>query len=195
MKKNKEKKNNQRAKLEKIDSDLAFFQNEIAKDAIKDENGLSTISVDLKEVPLYQEGSSQVFLNQAIFDFVENAYSFLDKNDDFDINFKFAEGVGEEEQAKFKKLFAIHYARKYKDASESFRKRSVIAALFLFIGFILLSIHLYYVSFNSSSVYGEMIDILSWVLVWEAGEFIFLGSFESRAELRMFKNLYLADLN
>jgi drug/metabolite transporter (DMT)-like permease len=86
----------------------------------------------------------------------------------------------------------VHYALKYKELRKKMDKQLILSILFIFIGVLILTIHSIYVSLNSTSIYGEVFDIMAWVFVWEAVQTLFVDSLDNRRDLRMYTLLYMA---
>ena len=89
-------------------------------------------------------------------------------------------------------IFKAHYANAYIDLRIRLQKERILAALFLFIGFIFLGIHITFAAIKENSIYAEILDILGWVLVWEAGSVVFVNSIDDAAESHKLTLLFQA---
>lgn len=191
MTKNDDKKIRDNA-IANIDSVLNQYQSNCGSLAFKEEDGHVSLTVDLKAVSLYKDCSNSALLNEDIYDFAEDISRYFDKPKDLTLNFLFADGTSLEDQERVKTIFKAHYASQYKALKEKLQKQLILALGFVFIGFILLTIHLAYTAYNSDSVYGEIIDIFAWVLIWEAAETLFVNSLDNQTDLKKYLLFYLA---
>jgi hypothetical protein len=173
---------------------IVDYQNKILPSAFEEKNGKLILNVDLTSVPFYEDCSGGTLLNGAIYSFVEDiAFSLADGNA-LSLRFRFPEGTSEEEKKKIAAIFKAHYAIRYKNLREKLNKEMILAIIFVFVGFLLITFHLPYVSANSNSVYGEMLDIFGWVFTWEAVEILCVNAMDNQDELRRYRALYSASL-
>ncbi|MCI2068149.1 MAG: hypothetical protein LKJ88_01040 [Bacilli bacterium] len=191
---NKEEKKKNQAEFAKIDSLISTYKKGIAAHTFKENEELTVITVDLSKIDIYKDCSSETLLNDAIYEFAEDMFSSYSDAEKVSFSFVFPEGMKDEEKQKIKDIFHIHYGSKYKAAKIRLRKQMILSLIFVFIGFILLSLHLIYTTYNADSIYGEIIEIFAWVFIWEAAEALFVNSIDNRSDLNLFSALYLADL-
>jgi hypothetical protein len=173
---------------------ISAYKKDFASHVLTEKDGVSQIVLDLSKIDIYKECSSETLLNEAVYEFAEDMYSSYGEEDKVSFVFLFPEGMKEEERQKIKDIFHVHYASKVKAAQIRLRKQMIMALIFVFVGFILLSIHLIYTAYNSNSIYGEIIEIFAWVFIWEAAESLFVNAVDNRSDLNLFSALYLATL-
>lgn len=157
--------------------------------------GDDEILIDLRGVPLYRECSSGALLNPEIYDYVQELSSFFSKHNHFTIHWLFADDISPEEREKVKKIFRAHYANQHRSLARRLQKEALLALLFIFVGFLFLSFHLPFIQANGDSIYGEILDIFGWVLIWEAGSILFANSLDNQSELRWDLLLFNADFD
>jgi hypothetical protein len=178
--------------LDHVDDVIADYQKGILSSAFEEKDGHLILTVDLRNGPLYEGFSGNTLLDGAIYAFVEDVTFALSNGQELALCFLFPEGMSEDEKAKVKKIFKAHYALAYKNLRDKLTKEMVLAITFIFIGFLLITLHLPYVNANGDSVYGEMLDIFGWVFAWEAIEILCVNAFDNQTELERYRSLYLA---
>src|SRR5574344_2095233 len=166
------------AEISRIDSIIDAYKSDKDLKAFEEGRENSTITVNLSQGEIYKEYSGHDLLNHGIYDFVEDAYDLFNNKLHLTIHFIFPEDMGNDEKERIKKIFKTHYAIKFKNNKEKNRKQLILSLIFLFTGFFLITIHLLYTATNSTSVYGEILDIFAWVFVWEACETMFVNSID-----------------
>lgn len=180
------------AAVNSLDETIALYRKEVLKDTFEKKDGRLILTVDLTSVPFYEDCSKNTLLNSAIYSYVEDVAFALADGEELSLRFLFPEGTPEEEKTKVEKIFHAHYAIRYRDMREKITKTMIIAISFVFIGFLLMTLHLLYTAANSDSVYGEMLDVFGWVFAWEAIEMLCVNSFDTGVDLRHCRSLYMA---
>jgi hypothetical protein len=178
--------------LSKVDSLIDSYRKNNTYKAFATKNDISTIEIDLNDNEIYKEYSSHNLLNNSIYDYVEDTYVLFNRKNGLEVKFKFPNKMKDDEKERIKELFRVHYALKYKELRKKMDKQLILSILFIFIGVLILTIHSIYVSLNSTSIYGEVFDIMAWVFVWEAVQTLFVDSLDNRRDLRMYTLLYMA---
>jgi hypothetical protein len=190
----KEQKKKGRDSLSSVGQVIGAYQSEVLSSAFREKDGRTELTVDLQKVPLYEDCSGGTLLNSSIYAFVEDIAFALADGQEFTLRFLYPAGTAPEEKAKIASIFKAHYAIKYKNIRDRLTKEMVLAISFVFIGFLLITIHLPYVAANSDSVYGEMLDIFGWVFTWEAVEILCVNSLDNQNELKRYRSLYNAEV-
>lgn len=185
------RKSSQKA-IASIDEVIARYQQTILSPACHEENGHLVLAVDLTSGNAYEDCSNQTLLSSSIYSYVEDVAFALGAGREVTLRFAFPDGTSEEEKAKIIAIFKAHYAICYRNLRERLTKQMIMAISFVFIGFLLITGHLAYVASNSSSVYGEMLDIFGWVFAWEAIEILCVSSLDNQEELQRTRLLYTA---
>jgi hypothetical protein len=171
---------------------IADYRESILATSYTEKDGAFVLKVDLTDSPLYQDFSGKTLLNEGLYAFVEDVAFTLAEGQQLTLDFLFPENTSEEEKQKVFAIFKAHYALRYENMRNKLTKEMIMAISFVFVGFLLITVHLPYVAANSSSVYGEMLDIFGWVFTWEAVEILCVNSLDNQGELQRFKALYLA---
>lgn len=185
MRKNKEPKQRYSDLIKEVETTISDYQQGIGSGLMKqNDKGEDELTMDLRTVPLYKDCSNDCLLNPDIYDYAEEAASLFRKHNKLTIRWLFADGISEEEKKKVQTIFRTHYANAFKLLRETLTKELIIAIIFVFTGFLFLSLHWPYVDANSSSIFGEILDIFGWVLIWEAGSILFINSVDNQRELK-----------
>jgi hypothetical protein len=177
---------------ENLESTIIVYQQTYLAPSFKLEGNRLVLTVDLQNIDLYEPCSSGTLLNSGIYSFVEDIAFLLAEGEELSLHFLYKEGTSSEEKTKIQAIFKAHYAILYKNVRDTLTKEMILAIIFVFVGFLLIAFHLPYVSANSNSVYGEMLDIFGWVFTWEAVEILAVNSLSNSAEVRKYKALYSA---
>lgn len=180
--------------LSSLENTIAEYQSSILPSAFKEENGHLELTIDLKDIPLYEDCSGKTLLNNAIYSFVEDVAFSLAAGHELSIRFLFPDGISAEEKKKVIAIFRAHYAIHYKNLRDKVTREMILAITFVFAGFLLITFHLPYVKADDQSVYGEMLDIFGWVFTWEAVEILCVNSLDNQGELHQYQLLYAAKI-
>jgi hypothetical protein len=188
-KKNKTSKVNSLTAAEAV---LDAYKTTLGAAILSESDDACELRIDLRETSIYRDCSSKTILNPDIYDFVDDVLDLFDHRKNLTVSFHFPEGMLAEEKAKIMTIFKAHYANAYIDLRIRLQKERILAALFLFIGFIFLGIHITFAAIKANSIYAEILDILGWVLVWEAGSVVFVNSIDDAAESHKLTLLFQA---
>lgn len=184
MKNNKTERAEKRKENAALDQAVVTYRNTVGKNMMREgEKGDDEILLDLRESSLYQECSNKALLNPAIYDYAEEVVSLFDRHYHLTIHWLFAEDISPEEREQVKAIFRTHYANQHRHLKQKLQKEFLLALFFIFIGFLFLSFHLPFIQANGDSIYGEILDIFGWVLIWEAGSILFVNSLDNQADL------------
>jgi hypothetical protein len=183
MAKNKKKRLNDQ--IAEVEEAIAHYQKGVGSHMMKeDDDGNDELTIDVSAIPLYKDCSNGSLLNPTIYEYAEEATSLFRHHKKLTIHWIFAPETSVEEQTKVEMIFKTHYANAYKMLRSKLRQELILAILFVFLGFLFLSFHLPYISANDNSVYGEILDIFGWVLIWEAGSIVFVNSLDNSREVK-----------
>jgi hypothetical protein len=188
------RKEKSKSALEQLDKTITYYRDTILPASFQEKEGSLELLVDLSQSDLYEECSNGTLLNSAIYSFVEDVAFSLAEGHHLSLRFRFPSGLKDEEKKKIESIFRAHYAIRYKSLRDRLTKEMILAITFVFIGFVLITVHLPYVNADSNSVYGEMLDIFGWVFAWEAVEILCVNSLDNQAELHRSQLLYSADI-
>jgi hypothetical protein len=189
-----DRKEKSRNALGRLDKTISYYRDTILPASFKEKEGSLELLVDLSQSDLYEECSNKTLLNSAIYSFVEDVAFSLAEGHRLSLRFRFPKGLADEEKKRVESIFRAHYAIRYRSLRDRLTKEMILAITFVFIGFVLITLHLPYVNADSNSVYGEMLDIFGWVFTWEAVEILCVNSLENQAELHRSQLLYTAEI-
>lgn len=194
--------------LKKAEIDLLSYEETSKKrDVNKTKVGFINIPLLLSKEYLYKDFSLyKDFINEEIFNMIEETYSILlrerkikfnnkkNKNNLNNINILLVDKGNEfnkEEEKNLIEKMKLHYAFKIKEINKKIKTINIGSFICLIIGLILtglyalLSIYLKY-------AFAEMISIFGWVFIWEACDLFCFTNLFNRRERRKYINLYSA---
>ena len=194
--------------LKKAEIDLLSYEETSKKrDVNKTKVGFINIPLLLSKEYLYKDFSLyKDFINEEIFNMIEETYSILlrerkikfnnkkNKNNLNNINILLVDKGNEfnkEEEKNLIEKMKLHYAFKIKEINKKIKTINIGSSICLIIGLILtglyalLSIYLKY-------AFAEMISIFGWVFIWEACDLFCFTNLFNRRERRKYINLYSA---
>jgi hypothetical protein len=180
--------------IQSVDDCIAAFKNSNNMVAFSEEEGKSTIFIDLTKGAAFNDYSSDSILNGDLYDYVENAYAALNKRNELCISFIYPETMTQAERDKIVAAFKAHFAIKYREMHKAIRNRLVMGLLLIFVGLVLLLIMNAYKSGAPDSLYVEAIDIMAWVFIWEGTSVLFLSSLEDGKEQRENIRIYTSEI-
>ncbi|MGM9970367.1 MAG: hypothetical protein ACI35S_08235 [Anaeroplasma sp.] len=166
------------------------------KEFIKDynlNNEDSTITIDLSNCEIYQPYSNKTLLDSNIYDYINQIYRVLnEKKLSKRITIKYPQNMDTNEQEKIKRLLKIHYASMFRENTIEIRRTNKKGLILLLIGAIFLVFYsiMQYNDFNF--IYCSIIEIFSWVFVWESCNCFFLVNTSNRVERIKNLNIYNA---
>ena len=145
-----------------------------------EENGVSHIEINLSNGNIYDEYSTDSELNPEIFDFVEKVFRLVKKKANLEIDITYPSEMSEEEKDKIEKLFKSHYAISIVKSDEEIKKHNIVSILLLIFGVLIYGAYGLLEYFKVDFVFQGIIEIASWVFIWEAVDMFFLSNFGSR---------------
>lgn len=147
----------------------------------------SIIHLDLRNGAIYDEYSGQSQLNQGIYTYIDEAFKLIKKNTPFTIEVSYPEGMSIEEQDRIYHLLKLHYAIEYKEVKKKVFRTKAIAYILLLIGVAIYMVFGLLEWFNKNFVFRGVIEIFSWVFIWEScSHFVFTNT---ENKLSLLKNL------
>ena len=115
-----------------------------------------------------------------IFDFVEKVFRLVKKKANLEIDITYPSEMSEEEKDKIEKLFKSHYAISIVKSDEEIKKHNIVSILLLIFGVLIYGAYGLLEYFKVDFVFQGIIEIASWVFIWEAVDMFFLSNFGSR---------------
>ena len=183
---------------ETIDKAKLMFE-EIKQDKNRadfyEENGVSHIEINLSNGNIYDEYSTDSELNPTIFEFVDKVYRLVKKKADLEIDITFPSTMKDEGKDKIEKLFKSHYAINIVKSNEEIKRHNIVSIILLFFGIIVYGAYGLLEYFKMDFIFQGVIEIASWVFIWEAVDMFFLSNFGSRLERMKNIKIFNAKIN
>ena len=160
-----------------------------------EENGVSHIEINLSNGNIYDEYSTDSELNPTIFEFVDKVFRLVKKKADLEIDITFPSAMNDEEKDKIEKLFKSHYAINIVKSNEEIKRHNIVSIILLFFGIIVYGAYGLLEYFKMDFIFQGVIEIASWVFIWEAVDMFFLSNFGSRLERMKNIKIFNAKIN
>lgn len=145
------------------------------------------MSLDLRSTLIYDEYSGQSHLNQGIFSYIDESFKLTKKSTEFEIEVSYPLDMTQEEKEKIKSLLKLHYAIEHKTVRKKIFQTKAIAAILLLIGAAIYLVFGLLEWFDKNFVFRGIIEIFSWVFIWEACNLFVFTNTENK--LSLLKNL------
>jgi hypothetical protein len=180
--------------LKKIDSYIEEYRADRELGSYAEKDGEGCIFIDLTEDPIYKEYSGKALLNNDIYDFIEDAYSMAGNKSGLTLSFRFPSDMTSAEKDKILKLYRTHYAVRFKALRSKMKKQRIVSMILLFIGVVILATDIAIKVNNNNTILTEVIDIMAWVFIWQAGDIFFFGNFDDTKLANEYLRLFTAKL-
>ena len=96
--------------------------------------------------------------------------------------------IDDEEKEEYKKAIKEYYVEKYISNNHIHKRNTLVAILLAIVGMFILGVAIYVEYQTENPIWTEFIDIIAWVLIWEAVDIV---AFRNR-EMRMNNRRYLS---
>lgn len=160
-----------------------------------EENGVPHIEINLSNGNIYDEYSTDSELNPTIFEFVDKVFRLVKKKADLEIDITFPSSMKDEEKDKIEKLFKSHYAINIVKSNEEIKRHNIVSIILLFFGIIVYGAYGLLEYFKMDFIFQGVIEIASWVFIWESVDMFFLSNFGSRLERMKNIKIFNAKIN
>ena len=160
-----------------------------------EENGVPHIEINLSNGNIYDEYSTDSELNPTIFEFVDKVFRLVKKKADLEIDITFPSAMKDEEKDKIEKLFKSHYAINIVKSNEEIKRHNILSIILLIFGIIVYGAYGLLEYFKMDFIFQGVIEIASWVFIWEAVDMFFLSNFGSRLERMKNIKIFNAKIN
>ena len=137
-----------------------------------------TVKNDDDFLSVYSENDTPV-ISQSVADFLENKVQSLKPSQQLTLRIK-SNCVDDEEKKVYPLAIKEYYTEKYLATQNEIKRLNVIALLLAIFGVIVLGFALYVDSVIHSVIWAEVIDIVAWVLLWEAVDISIFRNRENR---------------
>ncbi len=153
---------------------------DICRYALKENS--STIYLNLCDQPIYQEYSGNKILHEQIISYLR-------------IKILFPEEMKAEEQQNIKKMLQLHYAIEFQEINRKILRTNIKGTISLFLGALLFFIFGILEWYKVNFIFQGIIEIFSWVFIWEACDSFAFTNSENRLRRLRLLNLYRACQN
>lgn len=160
-----------------------------------EENGVPHIEINLSNGNIYDEYPTDSELNPTIFEFVDKVFRLVKKKADLEIDITFPSTMKDEEKDKIEKLFKSHYAINIVKSNEEIKRHNIVSIILLFFGIIVYGAYGLLEYFKMDFIFQGVIEIASWVFIWESVDMFFLSNFGSRLERMKNIKIFNAKIN
>ncbi len=160
-----------------------------------EENGVSHIEINLSNGNIYDEYSTDSELNPEIFEFVEKVFRLVKKKTNLEIDITYPSEMSEEEKDKIERLFKSHYAISIVKSGDEIKRHNIVSILLLIFGVLIYGAYGLLEYFKVDFIFRGVIEIASWVFIWEAVDMFFLSNFSSRIERIKNVKIFNAKIN
>lgn len=160
-----------------------------------EENGVPHIEINLSDGNIYDEYSTDSELNPTIFEFVDKVFRLVKKKADLEIDITFPSAMKDEEKDKIEKLFKSHYAINIVKSNEEIKRHNIVSLILLIFGIIVYGAYGLLEYFKMDFIFQGVIEIASWVFIWESVDMFFLSNFGSRLERMKNIKIFNAKIN
>ena len=143
---------------------------------------LAHIEVNLTKCEIYDELSNDSELNPEIFEFIEKTFRFTNKRYSLELDVVFPSTMKEEEKEKIEKLIKSYYAVNIVKTNEEVKRHNIISLFLLLFGALIYIAYGLLMYFNVNFVFQGIMEIASWVFIWEAVDMFFLSNVETKID-------------
>lgn len=180
-------------KFRKIDKEIINRYKDVHKSN-------DTLDVNIKIKDKSQIVSNYSFdeidkLNSELSEYISDKSKYALSTEKIKLNFYTNKSLN---RNKLKETIQSHYANEYKDAKKKMRKNSIIGFTMLIYGIIVLTLiiilSIYIKDFNNISYVPTILEITSWVFIWESVDCLFLERPSLKEECRKIQKIYIADI-
>lgn len=135
--------------------------------------------------PYSSEGKPVI--SSEVAEFLENAVKAHSPKEKLILNVK-GDCIDENERVQYAAAIKNYYSLKLKDEERERKNKTVVAAIFAFIGIIALAFMFYISERDVGEVWKECIDIFAWVFLWEAVDQFFIERGAVKVRRKRYQN-------
>ena len=158
----------------------------------KDSVNCPCIHINLENENIYQDFSNRQLLKEEIFDYIDKSFHYTKKNTTCKLCIHFPREMQQEEKQNILRLIQIHYALKFKEASKEIRRTNIKGTISVFLGASLFFIFGLLEWYNVNFIFRGIIEIFSWVFIWEACDSYAFTNSKNRIDRFTYYMLYKA---
>ena len=144
------------------------------------------VSDDSNFLSVFSENDTPV-ISREVADFIETSTPFIRPADRLTLKIR-SNCIEENEKELYRRAIGEYYIEKYADVNRELKKNRWISLFLGLIGMAVLAGAIVLEYFHESAIWAEVIDIATWVFLWEAVDIAFL---ETR-KLKLDRHKYIA---
>lgn len=129
-------------------------------------------------------------ISEEVADFIEQSTNFLPATAPLTLRI-YSHCIDDEEKVIYQKAIQEYYFQKYIVNETELKKDKIISWVLLVFGVLTLAIEIAFSYYNGNVIWSQVIDIVAWVLLWEAVD---ISIFEGR-KLRLKRKHFLSYLS
>ncbi len=154
----------------------------------RDEEGRILISMNVKDdtgfLSEFSESSTPVISSQ-VAEFIENSTSFIAPGEPLTLRIC-SDCIDAQEKELYQSAIREYYLQKYLTNQQEIKRNRLLALLLGVVGVLVLAAELIYDFCVGNAMWTEVIDIVAWVLLWEATDISLLATGGLRRKQRRF---------
>lgn len=173
--------------IKELEEEIKVFSQE--QKISSEENELSVIRIHFVEDRIYDEYSGKTLLCKEIYEYVDSAFQLIDRKKELQLQLFFPKEMSTEEKEQIQKSFKAHYATGVLYAQKQSLRIKIISLILLLVGSLFLVADGLLLWNGSNFIFQNVIEIVSWVFIWEATNQFFFQNTANKKEL--FQNLLI----
>lgn len=146
------------------------------KEHIRDEEGRVVVEMNVRDDTNFLSDFSKddnPVISGDVAEYLEDRTSFLPPKEQLSLHIH-SSCIDEAEQAQYRRAISSYYTDRYYAGEREYRRNLVAAILLAVAGVLVLAFMIMYEHFFNNAVWIEVIDIVAWVLLWEAADLFLL---------------------
>lgn len=163
----------------------------IEKSYERDEEGRIIVNMNVKDdsdfLSVFSSTSTPV-ISGDVAEFLENSTRFTPANEELSLHIK-SDCVDDDEKKLYRAAIKEYYTEKYHANEKELRFYNTLALFLAIFGVIVLALAIYLGYVVDTALWSEVIDVVAWVLLWEAVDIKFFKSRELLVTRRKYRAL------
>ena len=141
-----------------------------------------TVKDDSDFLSVFSESDTPV-ISTEVADFIENSTSSIHPKEKLTLRIH-SSCIDDAEKALYREAISEYYTEKYVAEKRELRRNNVISLLLMLAGILVLGYELFFDCRIGNLIWTEVIDIVAWVLLWEAADISILENRAIRVKCR-----------
>lgn len=149
----------------------------LEKERERDEEGRIIVSMNVLNDDSFLSPFSETetpMISSGVAEFIEESIDGIAPYETYTLRIK-SNCIDEQEKEVYKKAVKAYFQRRYTQNEKEIRRNRIISALCLFFGILVLGFAIF-LEYHLNLIWAEVMDIVAWVLVWEA---VYVEAFEN----------------